>query len=107
MLSRTYKLKDGSVKKPTEYLGATIKEYQLPVSGNETHPTDWWSLSPDVYAKRSVAEVERTLGEIDQKLMTMVTTPLSSGYRPELDATPELDDRQAKYFQGLIRVGSD
>jgi hypothetical protein len=46
MLSGTYKLKDGSVKKPTEYLGVTIKEYQLPVSGNKTHPTDCWSLSP-------------------------------------------------------------
>jgi hypothetical protein len=57
MLSGTYKLKDGSVKSPTEYLGATIKEYQLPVSGNETQPTDCWSLSPDVYVKRAVAEV--------------------------------------------------
>jgi hypothetical protein len=104
MLSGTYKLKDGSVKSPTEYLGATIKEYQLPVSGNETQPTDCWSLSPDVYVKRAVAESERTLGEIDQKLKTKVTTPLSTGYRPELDATPELDDRQANYYQGLIGV---
>jgi hypothetical protein len=104
LLSRTYRLKDVSFKKPTEYLGATIKEYQIPVSGNKTHPTDCWSFSPDVYVKQAVAEVDQTLGEVNQKLKTKGTTPLSSGYRPELDATPELDDLQATYFQGLIGV---
>jgi hypothetical protein len=104
MLSRTYKLKDGSVGKPTDYLGATIKEYQLPGNSDDLLPTDCWSLSSDVYVKRAVADVERTLDEIDMKLKTKVTTPLSTGYRPELDASPELDDRQANYFQGLIGV---
>jgi hypothetical protein len=49
-----------------------------------------------------LAEAEQTLCVIDQKIKTEVTTPLSSGYHPELDASPELDARQANYFQGLI-----
>jgi hypothetical protein len=100
MLSRTYKLKGSSARKPTECLGVNIKEYQLPVSGNETHLTDCWSLLLEVYVKRAVVEVERLLGDDDQKLKTKGTTLLSSGYRPEVDATLELDDRQANYFQG-------
>jgi hypothetical protein len=87
MQSRTYKLKAGSIGQPTNYLGATIKEYQQPDSGNDTLLTDCWSFSPDVYVNWAVAEVERTLDDIDQKLKTNVTTPLSAGYRPELDAT--------------------
>jgi hypothetical protein len=58
----------------------------------------------DVYVKLAVAEVKWTLDEIYQKLKTKITTALSTGYRPELDATPELHDRQANYFQGLIGV---
>jgi hypothetical protein len=100
MLSRTYKVKAGSVGKPTDYLGAT----KQPGSGNDTLPTDCWSLSPNVYVKRAVADVERTLDEIGQKLKTKVTSPLSAGYRPELHATPKLVDRKTNYFQGLIGV---
>jgi hypothetical protein len=61
-------------------------------------------MSADTYVKRSVADVERTFEEIGQQLRTKVTTPLSSSYRPELETTPELDDRRANYFQGLIGV---
>ena len=38
------------------------------------------------------------------KLPTKVTTPLSSGYRPELDTTLELDADRHNYYQGLIGV---
>ena len=30
--------------------------------------------------------------------------PMSQGYRPEADTTPELDAKRANYFQGLIGV---
>ncbi|KAI2504182.1 Reverse transcriptase (RNA-dependent DNA polymerase) [Fragilaria crotonensis] len=33
-----------------------------------------------------------------------VATPLSSGYRPELDLSPELGSKQLNYYQGLIGV---
>ena len=33
-----------------------------------------------------------------------VHTPLSSGYHPELDSSPELNTQHAIYYQGLIGV---
>jgi hypothetical protein len=44
------------------------------------------------------------LVKIGQQLQTKVKTPVSQGYRPELDASPELSQRQANYFWGLIGV---
>jgi hypothetical protein len=61
-------------------------------------------MSSDTYVKRAIADVMRTLDEVGQRLKTKVTTPMSNGYRPELDASPELDDRRANYYQGLIGV---
>jgi hypothetical protein len=34
----------------------------------------------------------------------MASTPMSSGYRPELDVSLTLDDVQANWFQNLIDV---
>jgi len=42
-----------------------------------------------------VAEVERELSYVGKQLKKKVVSPLASGYRPELDATPELDERKA------------
>jgi hypothetical protein len=43
------------------------------------------------YTKKAIDELERALKEASLKLPTKVTTPLSSGYHPEIDATAELD----------------
>ena len=48
--------------------------------------------------------MERELKEASLKLPTKVTTPLSSGYRPEIDVTAELDPDKQNYYQGLIGV---
>jgi hypothetical protein len=96
-------LKPGSVRTPAEYLGSDIKEFVIPpVNGEEPEPC--WSMSADTYVKRAVADAVCTLDEVGQRLKTRVTTPMDSGYRPELDATPELDERKANYFQGLIVI---
>ena len=65
---------------------------------------DCWAMSSDLYVKRAIADVERELAQVNQKLRTKVSTPMSSGYRPELDQSPELDAKRANYFQGLIGV---
>jgi hypothetical protein len=61
-------------------------------------------MSSDTYVKRAIADVISTLEEVGQRLKTKVTTPLSTNYRAELDGTPELDERRATYFQGLIGI---
>jgi hypothetical protein len=98
-LQSVYTLKEGSVGEPTEYLGCGIKRYDIP--GCEKPR---WAMTSDLYVKRSVEEVERELAHIGQCLRKKVTTPVSADYRPELDATPELDARRANYYQGLIGV---
>ena len=61
-------------------------------------------MSADSYVQRAIDEVERELNIIGQKLRTKVSTPLASGYRPELEISPELDAERANYYQGLIGV---
>jgi hypothetical protein len=43
----------------------------------------------DLYVKPAVTEVECELEEIGERLSTKVLTPMSHGYRPEIDTTPE------------------
>jgi hypothetical protein len=61
-------------------------------------------MSSTNYTKKAIEEVERELREANLKLPTKVTTPLASGYRPEIDATAELDADRQNYYQGLIGV---
>lgn len=89
------------MKSPTEYLGAEIRPYTI---NPGLEPKLCWSMSSDKYVKRAVSDVQRSLDEVGQQLKTKVTTPMSTGYRPELDASAELDDRRANYFQGLIGI---
>jgi hypothetical protein len=97
-LRGSYKLKEGSVKSPETYLGADIRVYEL--SNNRTA----WALSSDTYVKRAVAEVERELSYVGKALTKRVSSPLASGYRPELDASPELNQVKASYFASLMGV---
>jgi len=97
-LATTYILKEGSVKQPDTYLGADIRLYEL-TSGDKA-----WSLSSDTYVKRAVAEVERELSFVGKQLKKKVVSPFASNYRPELDATPELDEQRAGYYASLTGV---
>ena len=97
-LSTVYTLKPGSIKIPETYLGADIRLHELS-SGEKA-----WAISSDTYVKRAVAEVERELNRVGKELKKKVQTPLASDYRPELDSTPELDERRASYFASLMGV---
>jgi hypothetical protein len=100
LIGKVYTLKKGSVGEPTTYLGADIGKYYLPDDPTKVR----WSMSADKYLKQAVKEVELKIGEIDRKLITRAITPFASGYRPEMDVTPELNVEQHNYFQGLIGV---
>jgi hypothetical protein len=99
-LAKLYRLKEGSVGKPTQYLGAQIIEHQFP---EEPHFSAW-AMSSAKYVKEAVRLVEQELSKIDKRLPNKVPTPLSSGYRPELDVSPLLEDEEANYYQQLIGV---
>jgi Reverse transcriptase (RNA-dependent DNA polymerase) len=98
-LATAYTLKKGSVVEPTIYLGADVKKFTTRIDSSA------WGISSDTYVKRAVAEVERKLAETDKTLRTgKCANPMRSGYRPELDATPELNAELANYYQSLIGV---
>jgi hypothetical protein len=54
--------------------------------------------------QRAVEEVKHELEKVGKQLKKKVVSPLASGYRPELDASPELDKNRASYFASLMRV---
>ena len=96
-LATPYTLKKGSVKEPDIYLGADVKKFTTGVEGSA------WGISSDSYVKSAVAEVERKLAETGKKLHTgKCATPMTSGYRPEMDSSPELNAELANYYQSLI-----
>lgn len=101
-LSSKYRLKEGSVKQPTEYLGARIEQYNTTLPSGETRT--YWGISSEPYVVQAIKDVETELAEIGKVLMSKAATPLSGGYRPEIDATPLLGTKQASYYQGLIGV---
>jgi hypothetical protein len=95
-----FTLKKDSVKEPDLYLGADIEKKYFDEEPDKIR----WSMSSTNYTKKAIAEVERELAKADKRLPTRANTPLGSGYRPELDQTPELDAKRQNYYQGLIGV---
>ena len=86
------------MKEPDTYLGAGVSHYEL------SDGTRAWSLSSDTYVKRAVQEVERELEQSGECLKSKVVSPFASGYRPEFDSSPELNERLSSYYASLMGV---
>lgn len=104
-LAKLYRLKEDPVTKkkyarPERYLGATIGQYRFDEEPNKVR----WSMSSDEYIGNAIRDVETKLSEKGRRLSTKVSTPLSQGYRPELDVSKELNDEDANYYQNLIGI---
>ncbi|KAI2499207.1 Reverse transcriptase (RNA-dependent DNA polymerase) [Fragilaria crotonensis] len=81
-LSKVYKLKDGSVKAPDVYLGAEVKQFKIPESDEPGKIR--WAMSSSKYVAR-LSRTSRQSWKTGLGLPKRTTTPLSQGYRPELD----------------------
>ena len=101
-LGRRFTLKDGSVKESDIYLGADVKKWYI--AEPEEHRKDRWVMSSTKYTKQVIADIEAELDAIGKWMPKKFTTPLTSGYRPELDQSHELNAERLNYFQGLIGV---
>jgi hypothetical protein len=97
-VDKYFPMKPESVGKPDIYLGAKVTSVKLP---NEV---DALGLSPTKYVTEAIKNVEHYLTEHSLKLPNRAGTPLSSGYRPEMDVSPELDPEKANYYQSLIGI---
>ena len=56
------------------------------------------------YLQSAIKSVEEKLEKSNRKLAKKAPTPLSSGYRPELDGTEELNADETQYYQELIGI---
>jgi len=97
-LQQAYRLKDPPAP-PTTYLGATIKPWSIPT---ESKPV--WSMNCVHYIKEAIKNVEFELSRSNHCLRGKPSTPMQTGYRPELDVTPVLGAEQANYYQSLIGI---
>ena len=100
-LGKAYRLKEGSIGPPTQYLGAQIKPHRF-----EDMPAhEYWSMSSAKYVKEAVKNLENDLKKVGKKLpSSRITTPLQYGYRPELDVSPLLNVKHTTFYQQLIGI---
>ncbi len=84
--------------KPTNYLSGKLREVTL------DNGTTTWAFGSFQYVQAAVKNVEEYLALKGEKLPYKAPTPLSSGYRPEIDVSPELGGEETSYFHSLIRV---
>ncbi len=97
---KLYKLKPESVHEPDIYLGANMEKVQLPNGKVE------WSMGSKTYVKNAIRVVEALIMEEDPeaKLKSTTRNQFPSGYKPELDVTPELKDELGSRFLQLIGI---
>ena len=96
-VGRIYDLKPGSTGKPSRYLGANVGSL-FDDTGKEM-----WFMSAADYIREAVKTIEADLGD-DIKLRGRADRPFNQEYRPELDATPELNAELIQKFQGYIGI---
>ena len=90
-----FKLKDDKIAPAEIYLGVQLERMTV-----GTH--DGWALSSDKYVKAALDTVETSLADTGKCLPSKCKTPISSGYRPELDTTPELNAKSLQKYQEMI-----
>ena len=91
-----FKLKDDKIEEPKNYLGAGLSK-MTNQDGDEC-----WAMSSEDYCNAAVANVEEILRKKGMRLPAKCNTPMSNGYRPELDVTAELRADDFTWYQELI-----
>ena len=99
-VSRDFVLKNDKIEPPQDFLGAQL--FNKRIDGNCPEPC--WRISSEKYVAEAIKNVQQQRQDRGLPKLTKHKQPLPSKYRPELDLTDELDDRDANYFQELIGV---
>jgi hypothetical protein len=84
---------------PESYVGTELSYKQL-----QMHETDCWTLNTTKFIKNSIENLEQRLAKINRSLPTakQSQSPMTPGYRPELDSTQELNPDGITMYQELI-----
>ena len=80
-IGKYFNLKENSVGPPDVYLGGKIRWIKLE-NGSKA-----WAFSSSQYVVEAVKNVESYLARKDKKLNAKAGAPISSGYRPDTEAT--------------------
>ena len=97
-IQEKFKLKDDKIEEPDVYLGASLTK----INNESGHAC--WAMSSDKYCAAAVDNVTEVLEKKGLRLPSKCLTPLSSGYRPEMDTSPELKADGVQYYQELVGV---
>jgi hypothetical protein len=97
-LNRYFTLEQDSVHPSDDYLGTKLKKTTLP---NEVEA---WGQSRSHYIQNVVKNLEEWMVMRDYRLPARASTPMMTGYRPELEVTDVLNAETANYYQSLIGV---
>ena len=91
-----FKLKDDKMEEPDTYLGAELSK--ITNADGDT----CWAMSSDKYCAAMVKNVEEALAKKGLRLPSKCVTPLSHGYKPEMDCTGELKAEGLQTYQEII-----
>ena len=99
-IGKYFYVKEGSVGPPTIYLGNKVSKVTL------ANGVDAWAFSSSQYVQAAVENVEGYLAKKGLSLPKKgkAKSPLSNGYRPEIDISDELGPVEAAYYQSLIGI---
>ena len=97
-IGKYFELKESSIGPPTKYLGGKFREVELE-NGQKC-----WAFVSKQYVEAAVQNVVDYLKKREKSLIAKAPTPMSCGYRPEIDVTPELGPEDAAYYHSLIGV---
>ncbi|CAJ1957701.1 unnamed protein product [Cylindrotheca closterium] len=87
------------IKEPTTYLGATISKHKL--DGDDYFT---WAIGSEEYLQVSLRVVKKRIAPMQLTLKKKVYSTLPTGYKPELDSTPFVDDDTAILYMQLIGI---
>lgn len=96
-IEKRFKFKGDKIEVPSSYLGAKL-------SLRDSYGKKVWAITSEEYIKASLKTVEAAIQGTSWKLPGKVDGPMTSSYVPELDGTPELDDKDASMFREFIGI---
>ena len=91
-------MKESPIGPPTQYLVGKLPEVELE-NGQKC-----WAFGSKKYVEAAVKNFTDYIKNRGEGLATKAFTPMTSGYRPEIDIKPELGGKDAAYFHSLICV---
>ena len=97
-IGKYFELKEESIGPPKLYLGGQMRQVEM------SNGAKAWAFGSAQYVKAAVENVKSYLSKKGKNLPKKARTPLSSGYRPEIDVSDELEGDEATYYQSLIGV---